>query len=71
MEELVRFAELRSAYDRSFERLREDVEMLRRAEQRVREAELNYRRRRDELAEFILHQHGPAVEETEPVDVTL
>jgi hypothetical protein len=65
--EPARFEELRIAYDRAFERLRGEVRMLKFAEQRVREAELDYRQARNELARFILEQQGEAVEELEQV----
>jgi hypothetical protein len=66
MEGLARFEELRFAYDGAFERLRTEVRTLKFAErdrnedlldhlqQRVKEVELVYRHRRDELAQYIL-----------------
>ena len=66
MEELSRFEDLRMEYDRAFERFSREVRALRFAEQntdreiirelqqRVIKAELVYRERRDELAQFLL-----------------
>jgi hypothetical protein len=67
MEGLAHLEELRIAYDRSFERLRAEVRLLKFAEQRMREAELSYRHARNELAQFILEQNGKAVEALEQV----
>jgi len=67
MEGLARFEELRIAYDRAFEHLRAEVRVLKFAEQRVRQAELDYRQARNDLAEFILEQQDQASEEVEQV----
>ena len=67
MEDLARFDELRIAYDRAFEQLRGEVRMLKFAEQRVWQAELDYRQTRDELAQFLLEQQDQAAEEVEEV----
>lgn len=61
MEDRSQFRRLRLAYDTAFEQLRFDVEALGISEcdelrRRVREAEAEYRLRRDELADFIMKQ---------------
>ncbi|HZS93212.1 MAG TPA: hypothetical protein VFA78_00305 [Chloroflexota bacterium] len=63
MEDRVNFEQLRLAYDAAFEQLRNDMEALNAAgaeendlQRRLLEAQLEYRLRRDELADFILKQ---------------
>src|SRR5260370_40367076 len=79
MEGLARLEELRCAYDGAFERLRTEVRTLKFAErdrnedlldhlqQRVKEAELVYRQRRVELAQYILARQGQGLEEVAAV----
>ena len=68
MDDRAHFQHLRFAYDAAFEQLRSDVRALSTAEcqadrlrQRVHEAEVEYRSRRDDLAEFILRQQEAQV----------
>ena len=82
MKKSTHFKELRAAYDAAFERLRSEVRILKfgsrdtnpalvdHLRQRVKDAQSVYRQKRDDLAQFILAQHGQEFETGMPVQIS-